>query len=261
MNKNPNQSVIASPANKMSGTKQSPNSKDTSIRGLLRTDGIRTGSKSVLAMTVVAVALFSSCNTDPQKPGWAYFPDMAYSQAYETYSANPNFEDGQTARQPVPGTIARGVLPDNPAVDDEAFEKSYFLKKYYPETPEGYEAAGAELKNPVTLNDQTLADGKKTYEIYCMVCHGEKGDGQGSIVQGGAFPPVSPYSTLLKDKQEGKMFHSITYGRNLMGSYAPLVSAEDRWKVIYYIQKLSGMGRYQSQPADSADASANAKTK
>ena len=105
-----------------------------------------------------------SCNTDPKKPGWAYFPDMVYSQAYETYSPNPNFADGQTARPPVAGTIARGALPSNPAVDDEEFEKSYLFKRYYPETPEGYEAAGAELKNPITLNDQSLADGKKVFQ-------------------------------------------------------------------------------------------------
>lgn len=169
---------------------------------------------------------------------------MVYSQAYETYSPNPNFTDGLTARPPVPGTIARDALPHNPGIHDETATKSYLYKRYYPDTPEGYEAAGAELKNPVELSEQALQRGKVVYEIYCMVCHGETGDGQGSIVQSGAFPPVIPYSTLLKDKPEGKMFHSITYGRNLMGSYSPIVSVDDRWKVIYYIQKLSGMGRF-----------------
>lgn len=201
---------------------------------------------------VMAILLLSSCRTDPKKPGWTYFPDMVYSQAYETYSPNPNFADGQTARPPVAGTIPFGTLPNAPAADDEASEKSFFYKRYYPDTPDGYEAAGAELKNPVEMNEMSLARGKVVYEIYCMVCHGEKGDGQGSIVQTGAFPPVNPYSTLLKDKPEGKMFHSITYGRNLMGSYAPQVSVEDRWKVIYYIQKLSGMGRFAAEQTQAA---------
>jgi len=207
------------------------------------------------------LVILSSCRTDPKKPGWTYFPDMVYSRAYETYSQNPNFADGQTARPPVAGTIPFGSLPNTPAAGEEASEKSYFYKKYYPDTPEGYEAAGAELKNPVELNEQSLARGKAVYEIYCVVCHGEKGDGQGSIVQTGAFPPVNPYSTLLKDKAEGKMFHSITYGRNLMGSYSPLVSVEDRWKTIYYIQKLSGMGRFapEAQAQATADRTQTSK--
>lgn len=241
---------MGSPANEISRKKPSP------VKIFQRIASLRFAS---LAMTVLL--LLSACGSDKRSPGWAYFPDMVYSQAYETYTANPNFADGQTARQPVAGTIPRGMLPDNATSDDSTYEQSYLFKKYFPETPDGYEAAGLRLKNPVPLNDQTLAEGKEIFEIYCMVCHGEKGDGQGSIVQSGAYPPVNPYSMLLKDKAEGNFFHAITYGKNLMGSYAPVVKAEDRWKVIYYIQKLSGMGRFaaetQAQPADSVAASVN----
>ncbi|GIV33559.1 MAG: cytochrome c [Chitinophagales bacterium] len=196
---------------------------------------------------VLLAGIWSSCGKDPRKPGRIYMPDMTYSQAYETYAPNPNFKDGQTARMPVEGTIPRGALP--PEVLPEGAHKSYLFKKYYSPHPDDYERAGVELSNPLPLTDEVLAEGKRIYTTYCQVCHGEKGDGQGSIVTSGAYPPVNPYSTLLKDKPEGKMFYSITYGRNLMGSYASQLTPDERWKVIYYIQKLSGMGRFAASPA------------
>ncbi|MDZ4847302.1 MAG: cytochrome c [Chitinophagales bacterium] len=197
---------------------------------------------------IFGVALFASCGKDPNSTGRSYMPDMVYPVTYETYSANPLFDNNQTARMPVAGTIPQGLLPANDTMD-EASLKSYLYKRYFPDSPDGYEKAGAELLNPIVLSDEVLAQGQKTYEVFCAVCHGATGDGQGSIVVSGAYPPVPAYSERLKGLSEGKMFHSITYGRNLMGSYSAQVSAEDRWKVIYYIQKLSATGRFASAAA------------
>ena len=168
-------------------------------------------------------------------------PDMQYSQAYETYTANPNFEDGRTARKPVEGTIPRGALSSNEENTDASRHNSYLHKRYYDNSPEGYELAGAELVNPIELNDAILKSGKGLYTIYCAVCHGEKGDGRGSIVETGAYPPVPAYEILLTNKPDGKLFHSITYGRNLMGSHSSQLSVEERWTVIHYIKDLTGI--------------------
>lgn len=212
-------------------------------------------TQSIIA-GIIFLTLLSSCSNNPNSTGRNYMPDMTYAVSYETNSVNPLFSDNETTRQPVAGTIPRGTFPENDTMSEAAL-KSFLYKRYYADTPDGYEKAGAELVNPVLLNDQTLAEGKKVYDIYCMVCHGQTGDGQGSIVQSGAFPPVPDYKTRLKGLAEGKMFHSITYGRNLMGSYSAQVSPEDRWKVIYYIQKLSATGRFAV--ADTAGTAAAAK--
>ena len=42
------------------------------------------------------------------------------------------------------------------------------------------------------------------------------------------------------------MFHTITYGKNNMGSYASQLSREQRWKIIKYIRTL------QPKPATAA---------
>jgi len=73
----------------------------------------------------------------------------------------------------------------------------------------------------------------------CMHCHGEKGEGNGKLIDTGKFPPPPAYNGgALKNLTEGKMFHTITYGKGLMGSHASQLTKEDRWKVIQYIQEL-----------------------
>ncbi len=198
-------------------------------------------SKIAFAFTIVL--MLAACGNDPQKPGRTFVPDMAYSQAYETYATNPNFEDGRNARKPVSGTIPRGVLPAK-GENNEATQLSYMHKTYFPNTNEGYEAAGAKLSNPLPKNDVTLLKGKRLYTVYCAVCHGEEGAGDGAIVQRGVYPPVPAYSDRLPTLNEGKMFHSITWGRNLMGGYASQMSAEERWAVVYYIQRLGKVGPF-----------------
>ena len=73
-------------------------------------------------------------------------------------------------------------------------------------------------------------------------CHGAAGDGKGSLVisskGGDAFPVPSYYDDAHKDLPDGKMFFSITHGKNLMGPHASQVSQEQRWKLILYVNKL-----------------------
>ncbi len=67
-------------------------------------------------------------------------PDMYRSPSYETYSSNPNFPDSITSRQPVKGTIARG---------DAIFTDMDRMPYVYPNTVDGYEQAGAGVKEPI----------------------------------------------------------------------------------------------------------------
>lgn len=210
----------------------------------------------ILASVLIVLTL-SSCGRDPQKPGRTYVPDMTYSQAYETYSENPNFADRMTAREPVPGTIARGTL----ATMDDIMHWSYKLKTYFPNTTEGYEAAGARLRNPIPLTDQVLEEGKALYTVYCQVCHGPEGKGDGPIVQRGVYPTVPAYTDRLPTINEGKMFFSITYGKNLMGGHASQLTPEERWKIIHYISKLGKVGVFAEKTPSVAAPTVEAQKK
>lgn len=198
-----------------------------------------------IIVSVAAVAQLASCtNDDPKKPGYEYMPNMYRSPSYETYSANPLFADSMTARQPVAGTVARG---------NEIYNDYDRLPYQYPNTPEGYEAAGTGLHSPLAKSEATIAEGKVLYTNYCSHCHGASGKGDGAVaLNNGPIPPAYS-SDLLKNLPEGKMYHSITYGKNMMGSHASQLTPTQRWKIIMYVQTLQNPGgtTASATPADS----------
>ena len=194
---------------------------------------------------VVTALLLSSCSDNNKLPGYEYMPDMYRSPSYETNSSNPNFKDGMTDRKPVAGTIPAG-----------------FTHFPYPNTKEGYDAAGTEWKMPAEMNTpENLTEGKRLYESYCVHCHGSEGDANGPVVDHG-FPPPPSYAKgnssrggKMKDLSDGKIYHTIQYGINLMGSHASQLSNSERWKIIMYVHELQKMGADSTATA-SADSSA-----
>ena len=146
-------------------------------------------------------------------------PDMYESVGYDTYSSNPNYDNGMTTQLPVEGTIARGQVPYD-----------------YPNSNEGYEAAKNGLVNPLETNDKNLENGAKMYAIYCASCHGKKGAGDGTLVKRDKFLGVPNFKD--RDLTEGSIYHVIMHGRNMMGSHASQLTPEERWQTTMYVQQL-----------------------
>ena len=71
------------------------------------------------------------------------------------------------------------------------------------------------------------------YEHTCAACHGVNGDGQGPIVQSGAYSGVPKYAD--REITVGSVHYVLSYGRNAMGSYAGQLTPGDRWRVAQYI--------------------------
>jgi hypothetical protein len=176
-------------------------------------------------ITVVAVLLALaaiSCDRDRKHPGWDYFPDMAYSNAYETYTPNEIFPDGKTVQAPVEGTVSRDALP---------FDYGTSIKERT--------RAGRELTNPFEYSEKNLHRGREVYKAFCMSCHGEQGDGKGHMVTSGVYnyPVRTIVSEEMKDRPDGEIYHSITLGFGVMGAHGFMIRPEDRWKSILYIRK------------------------
>ncbi|MGB2184218.1 MAG: cytochrome c, partial [Flavobacteriaceae bacterium] len=133
--------------------------------------------KRNLGHMICGLALLSvvSC-FDPSQPNYQYFPDMYESVGYDTYAEAPFF-NGTAAQLPVEGSIPRGWQPYD-----------------YPNTNEGYELAKAELTSPLEKTDEHRAEGKELYAIYCAVCHGSKGDGQGILMKREKFLGIPSYA-------------------------------------------------------------------
>jgi mono/diheme cytochrome c family protein len=177
----------------------------------------------IAVLLVLVAAAGWAYHHGPESRGYELLPDMAHSLAYDAYSTNPIFRDGKTLQPPVPGTIAVGAP----------------LPFRYAATVQDAERAGRELRNPLPPSPAALARGRQVYTTFCSVCHGEKGRGDGPIIQTKKFPnPPSYMDARLLSMPDGQMFHVITRGTELMPSYAGQISPEDRWKAIHYIRQL-----------------------
>lgn len=177
--------------------------------------------KSAYKITLLAAVaiLATSCFND-KKPNYQYMPNMYESVGYETYSESDAFaRGGVEAQLPPKGTINRGFVP---------YE--------YENSTAGYELAKANLKSPLDSLAYNEEKAKPLFDIYCGICHGEKGDGKGKLVIKEKFLGVPSY----KDRviTIGSVFHVETYGINSMGSYANQLNTEERWMVAQYVMNL-----------------------
>lgn len=192
-------------------------------------------SLKMIGVGIAVVSMvFTSCNNVPESPGWEYMPDMYRSSSYETNGHSPVFADSMVNRQLAAGTITQGAIANS--------EYSAIKRPYpYLNDSAGYENAGHFLKNPFPASDEVIAFGKDRYEKFCIHCHGSAGKGDGSVVEKGNFPPPPAFdSPQLKNLPVGKMFHTLQYGKGMMGSHASQLSREERWKLLRYVQTLQG---------------------
>ncbi len=185
-----------------------------------------------LALIVLFFVVLTSCNKDKNNPGYDYMGshDMYYTKYYKAYSPNPIFKDSMTNQLPVEGTVSRGHMPfpyPTKSIGDRAVNQSL---------------AGLQVSNPIEYNDESVAKGKKLFNIYCKVCHGETGAGDGHLYTSGLFPakPTSLIESYVQNKPDGEIYYVITAGSisGLMGPHGTQVTPDERWMIINYLRSL-----------------------
>jgi mono/diheme cytochrome c family protein len=159
------------------------------------------------------------------------------------YRGNSFYKDGAGSRPLVEGTVPRGYLRE-----DRAF---FFGKKL--------SAADLNKEQPATMaNNQTNAyaddvdtipmkitaadvnRGQDRFNIYCSICHGMTGYGDGMVARRG-FNKPSPanyHQDRLRQAPVGHFFDVMTNGWGAMPSYASQISVEDRWRIVAYLRAL-----------------------
>ena len=176
-----------------------------------------------ITVLLLGGVLFLSCDRQKNIRGYDYIPDMVYSQAYDTYSQNPNFKDSMTMRVPVYGTVPLGYTPFRYTVDTISRAK-----------------AGKELVNPFLPTDDVLARGKLMFTIFCIGCHGELGKGDGQLFKSGLYPlkPRDISAQPTARRPDGQIYHTITLGFGSMMPHGAQVRPDDRWKLVLYVRVL-----------------------
>jgi len=91
---------------------------------------------------------------------------------------------------------------------------------------------------PFALTAEDLDRGQERFGIYCAMCHGATGFGDGMIVRRGFRRPPSLHDDRLRGETLGHFFDVITNGWGAMPDYAQQIPVEDRWRIIAYIRAL-----------------------
>lgn len=220
----------------------------------------------LLAATVAAFAFEACSPAHGNATGHEYMPDMAHSIAYEPnkideYSLH-TWNEGSvktvtqlwgTPRLPIKGTIPRGYV----GIAAHGYSADYMshlnggdrgistpvngnVPYYYSDNEEERVRATREITtNPFPITKASLAKGKDLFVIYCGICHGAKGAGDGYLVRDDGKYPAQPANLTLDtfaNGNVGRLYHGIMYGKNVMGGYSDKLSYEERWDVIHYIR-------------------------
>ena len=213
-----------------------------------------------IAFIFLTALIIVSCSDVRRNPGRVYMPDMSYSRALETYAkldsskfTNNPAEIGEGkiyyTSYPVAGAMARGdELPFAYALDKPGDTTNY--------------VASRQAQNPLpALDAGQMKEAERLYLVNCGVCHGSKLDGNGPLWKDGSGPFTSaPKNLMTLDMPEGQMFYSITYGKNMMGSYASQITDKQRWMVIHYIKAQQTAKSASAKPAASDSTGAKAKS-
>ncbi len=158
--------------------------------------------------------------------GFEFLPTMVHSVPYDAYSEHPLLPGGMAMQEPPEGVIARGRMP-----------------LHYGASPEEALRAGRDLKNPIALAsaeqvEADLARGQHLFGIYCLLCHGPEGRGDGTVAQRGFPAPPAFNSETSVALRDGQIFHIITFGQNNMPGHKAQIDPIDRWRIVQYVRQL-----------------------
>lgn len=182
----------------------------------------------ILLVAVVSTLAFVGCTKGPQKePNIELIQDMMDQPALKAQDYMISDPKKASSRQLPVGTVPRDHKPYPYHLDLAAAEKG--------------------LKNPLAgdFNEKILAVGQKKYDVYCAVCHGALGKGEGPVAAKMPIkPPALATDAMMIGYSDARIYHAIVDGKGVMSSYAyQLVDEKDRWAIVNYVRDLQKRAR------------------
>lgn len=179
-----------------------------------------------IAAILLALTL-AGCSRTSRKPPIEIIPDMDQQPRFRVQGETPLFPDRRMSRPPVPGTIARGGLPEF-------------------SVPE---------RSPLPWTLATLERGRERYDIYCAPCHDRTGAGRGIVATRGNWPAGDLREARLREISDREIFEVISNGRRTMPAYRHQIAERDRWAIVAYVRVLqrAGSGTLADVPPDLRD--------
>ncbi len=168
------------------------------------------------------------------------FPDMDEQDYVKAQKPSLFFQDGMGARKPVVGTIPRGFEAN--AEDANGYGFTNGVGYYHTGQIDGTYGTGMPEELGLTAENTAafLRRGQERFNISCLPCHGEAGDGNGIVAKIGitGVANLKLESFGSQTYPDGQMFDVIAHGKGLMSGYAANISTRDRWAIIGYVRAL-----------------------
>jgi hypothetical protein len=176
------------------------------------------------------------------EPPFRWDAGMAFQPKFKPQTPSNLFPDGREQRMPIPGTVARG---------DRQIDSAFYRGQHDDRTyVKGF---------PMEVTPEMARRGQERFNIYCSVCHGLTGAGDGLVAKRAEalqeplwIPPTNLHSEPVVIQPEGQIFETITRGVRTMPPYGDRIAPEDRWAIILYVRSLQ-----RSQAASLDDVPAN----
>jgi mono/diheme cytochrome c family protein len=186
-----------------------------------------------------------------RKPPLEIFADMNRQPKLRPQKPFDLLPNDVSSQLPPPGTVARSQPIGTVSGQVYAFEDSPVNSGRVTGTTNFIET------NPLPVTKQLLARGRDRFDIYCSPCHGKLGDGNGITKKIGDMPAVANlHDARIVTMTDGEIFNTITFGKNTMGAYGPLVPTQDRWAIVAYLRalQLSWLGSTNDLSAEQQSA-------
>jgi mono/diheme cytochrome c family protein len=197
-------------------------------------------------IALLVVGIFGLRGQKFSKPPVRIFPDMDEQDKLKAQKPDPFFADGHGGRLPITQTQPRGFNSEGAKVIGGIPEYEFGGQTgyYYTGHVGDYYGNGMPEELGLTPENSTelILRGKERYGIYCAVCHGASGDGNGITANYGVPVAANPNAKLNAISPDvypdGRLFETLTNGRGLMSGYGYNIPVRDRWAIIAYIHTL-----------------------
>ena len=196
-----------------------------------------------LALTSIVALTGCARGCTSSRPPIHLNPSMDKQPKVRPQTASTFFFDGQSMRQPVPGTVAIGGLKEDVAFFTGKGADGQFVATI-----------------PVPVDEAVVERGRQRYGIYCQPCHDARGDGRGILFQRGNVPTATFHQEKILKYADGQIFDVITNGSGLMPAYRWPIPPADRWAIVAHVRGLQRDRQARAASAPAAPAPAPAAT-
>jgi hypothetical protein len=195
-------------------------------------------------IALLVVGIFGLRGQKFSKPPVRIFPDMDEQDKLKPQKPSSFFANGMGDRLPVAETQPRGFNPEGEKAIGGIPEYEFGGGTGYYYTGHIGDYYGSGMPEELSLTADSAAElirrGKERFGIYCAVCHGTSGDGQGITANYGVPGIANLQLPTFRHETypDGRLYEVITKGKGQMSGYGYNIPVRDRWAIVAYVRTL-----------------------